>query len=114
MKINMIWMVLFSLLLVNSELLIIPISLSLVSKLAPKRFTSTVVGVYFVVFFIAEVLAGIYASALPTNNPTKLFGFIPISNLSSFFLVFVVIGFTLGSVWLLFRNKIKNLTHELN
>lgn len=113
MRINMIWMVIFSLLLVNSELLIIPVSLSLVSKLAPKKFTSMIIGIYYLVFFIGEVLAGLYASALPTHNPTTLFGFIPIANLSSFFLVFVVVGFALGGIWLLFGNKIKNLTHEI-
>ena len=113
MKINMIWMVLFSLLLVNSELLVIPVSLSVVSKLAPERYTSVILGIYYVVFFIAEALAGIYAAALPILNPTKLFGFIPRSNLTSFFLGFVVVGFVSGGIWLLLRNKIKDLAHEV-
>ena len=113
MKINMIWMLLFSLLLVNSELLVVPVSLSAVSKLAPERFTSALLGIYYVVFFIAGVLSGIYAAALPIPDPTKLFGFIPIPNLTSFFLGLVVVGFVSGGIWFLFRNKIKDLSHEM-
>lgn len=90
-----------------------PVSLSVVSKLSPKRFTSIMLGIYYVVFSVAEILAGQYASALPIPEPTKLFGIIPIANLSSFFLGFVIVGFVSAGIWLLLRNKIKSLSHGI-
>lgn len=109
MKINMIWIVLFSFCLVNSELLIMPVALSLVSKLAPKKYTSLLVGTYYLVFSVGEFVAGEFAAALPNKQATMLFGFIPIPNMISYFFVFVIVGFVIGTIWLIFRNKIRNL-----
>lgn len=107
MKISMIWITLFYFIFVNSELLVMPVSLSLISKLAPEKYKSSMIGIYYLSFSIASVVAGTIASALPTdNNPTMLFNIIPLQNLSSFFMIFVAVGFATGAIWLLFNKKI--------
>ena len=111
-KINMAWIVLFIFILENAELLIMPVTLSAITKLAPEKFTSSMIGVYYVTFSIASVIAGLCASAFPNQNPTMLFNIIPIANLSTYFLFFAILGIVIGGIWLLFKNKIVKLAHK--
>lgn len=106
MKLNMAWIVVFNFFLENAELLIMPVTLSVITKLAPQKFTSSIIGVYYVTFSIGSVIAGLCASAFPNENPTMLFHIIPIANLSTYFILFAVITLVIGAIWLLFRNKI--------
>ena len=116
MKIGMYWMVIFNLFLVIGELLIMPIALSLVSKLAPPRYTSLMIGVLFASTGIAEIIAGFFASAIPdtVGETTFLLGIIPITGIDSFMWVFVIICVVFGTVWFLFKNKIKKLMHGIS
>lgn len=110
MKLNMIWIVLFNFIMENAELLIMPVTLSVITKLAPEKFTSSIIGVYYVTFSIASVIAGLCASAFPNLNPTKLFHVIPIPNLSTYFILFAIIGIVTGAIWLVFRRRIVKLS----
>ena len=112
MKIDMFWIVIFLFLLENGELLIMPVTLSAITKLAPEKFTSSMIGIYYVTFSIASVIAGLCASAFPNQNPTMLFNIIPIPNLSTYFLLFAMLGIVIGGMWLLFKNKIIKLAHK--
>ncbi len=111
MKLNMMWIVLCNIGMVNAELLIMPVTLSAITKLAPRKFTSSLIGVYYVTFSIGSIFAGLFASAFPDNNPTKLLNMIPIGNLPTFFLILSVLGFIVGIIWLLFRKKIIKLSN---
>ena len=111
MKLNMIWVMLFDFCLVNSELLIMPVTLSAITKLAPKKYVSSMIGIYYVTFSIASVIAGLCASAFPNENPTMLFNIIPIANLQTYFIIFAILGFVVGGIWLLFRNKMIKLSN---
>ena len=113
LNINMSWMVLFCFILVNSELLVLPVSLSLISKLSPPKYATVVVGFYYATFSIGEMLSAYFASALPTDGTTKLLNFISIGDFSSFFMVFAVLCFVLGLIWLMFSKRIKKLMHGL-
>ncbi len=112
-KIHMVWILLFSVLLVVGELLVMPIALSFISKLAPKKYTTLMMGVMFTATAISEIFAGLFASAFPEtiNEQTMLLNFIPINGLASFMWVFIILLAGSGIVWLLLRNKIKKLAH---
>lgn len=110
-KLNMIWVILFNFCMVNAELLIMPVTLSAITKLAPKKYVSTMIGVYYITFSIASVIAGICASAFPNDTSTMLFNIIPIANLQEYFIIFAILGFIIGVIWLLFRNKMVKLSN---
>jgi POT family proton-dependent oligopeptide transporter len=112
MKISMVWLVLFNFFLENSELLIMPVTLSVITKLAPERITSSIIGVYYVTFSIASMIAGLCASAFPNLHSTMLFHVIPIPDLSTYFLLFAVIGFAVGGIWLLLKNRMIKMAQE--
>lgn len=115
MQMSMIWIVLFNLLLVIGELLIMPIALSLTSKLAPAKYSSLMMGIFFAATSLAVMISGIFASAFPEHGQsTMLLGLIPIANIGSFMLIFVILCCGFGVVWLLVRNKIKKLMHGVN
>lgn len=111
MKLNMPWVVLFNFCLVNAELLIMPVTLSAITKLSPKKYVSSMIGIYYVTFSIASIIAGLCASAFPNDNPTMLFNIIPIANLQAYFIIFAIFGFVVGAIWLLFRNKMVKLSN---
>lgn len=114
-RINMVWLVLFSIFIVIGELLIMPISLSFISKLAPVKYTSLTMGVMFSATAVSEIMAGLFAAAMPHtfSETTKLFGAIPIAGVQSFMWMFVIILAGSGVLWLLFGGKIKKLTHGI-
>ena len=114
-KINMVWLVLFSVFIVIGELLIMPISLSFISKLAPVKYTSLMMGVMFSATAASEIMAGLFAAAIPTTftEVKMLFGIIPIAGVMSFMWMFVIILVAAGVLWLLFGGKIKKLTHGI-
>jgi proton-dependent oligopeptide transporter, POT family len=65
-KSSMVWLVLAYLFHTTGELCISPVGLSMVTKLAPLRFASLMMGVWFMVNFIGGVLAG-YIGAFSEN-----------------------------------------------
>jgi len=58
MQSGMIWLVLGYLFHTTGELCISPVGLSMVTKLAPLRFGSLMMGVWFMINFVANTLAG--------------------------------------------------------
>ena len=113
-KINLVWIVFFHIFLAMAELLIVPIGLSLISKLAPVRYRSVLMGILFVATAIAEIFSGILASSVPTpGHCTKLFGLIPINSLSAFIWIFIILSGAIGLLWFLSKKRIQNLTHGI-
>ncbi|WP_296885015.1 peptide MFS transporter [uncultured Methanobrevibacter sp.] len=114
-KIEMVWMLLFNFFLVISEIFIMPISLSLITKLSPLKYKTSMVGILFVATGIAEVFSGMFASALPSGGETTmLLGIIPISNIASFMGVFIILAVVALIIWVLLKGKIKKLMHDVN
>ena len=115
MKIEMVWMLLFNFFLVISELFIMPISLSLITKLSPLKYKTSMVGVMFVATGIAEVISGIFASAYPNEGEaTMLLGLIPITDIASFMGVFIILALVAAIIWILLRGTVKKLMHDVN
>lgn len=90
-KINMFW--LFSLYVVHTmgELCLSPIGLSMVAKLSPARFSSLLMGTWFLANAAANKFAGTLSELIPSEqNPVTSFVGFKISNLYEFFMVFII------------------------
>lgn len=85
------------------ELFLSPIGLSMVNKLTPGRFTSLMMGIWFLAIATGNKLAGFMSSLYPDPKSTKpfpsLFG-VKIDNMHTYFMVFV--GFAGVAALLLF------------
>ncbi len=88
-RVSMFWLTSMYLFHTWGELCLSPIGLSLVNKLAPYKFASLLMGVWFMANALANKLAGLLSALYPDGKPTYLLGF-EIKNLYDFFLVFVV------------------------
>lgn len=112
-KINMLWIFVFNFTLVIAELLIAPIALSLISKLAPVQHASLMIGTFYAATAVSAMLAGVFASAFPEKPGVVnyLFNFIPIPDLASFMWIFIIMTGVILIFWILFSNRIKKLMH---
>src|ERR1035437_3477927 len=100
-KISMWWLVTLYLLHTMGELSLSPIGLSMVSKLAPLRFSSLLMGTWFLANAAANKFAGTLSALIPPaagESPTAVKAAIPsfmgveINNLFTFFCVFIVLS----------------------
>ncbi|MEQ1733693.1 MAG: peptide MFS transporter [Bacteroidia bacterium] len=96
-KVSMFWLITLYTIHTFGELCLSPIGLSMVNKLAPVKFASLLMGVWFLSTAAANKFAGVLSSFYP--EPEKLaqgivpnfMGF-PIGDLYSFFMLFVVMA----------------------
>ena len=102
------------------ELCLSPVGLSYVTKVAPVRFASLLMGVWFLANGVADKFAGWLASFTPTEGVvrpemTGLAGVIQgfSSTHASFFTMFVVIGIGAAVLMLLFVPVLKRLTSSV-
>jgi POT family proton-dependent oligopeptide transporter len=89
--VSMLWLIILYFLHTLGELCLSPIGLSLVNKLAPARFASILMGVWFLSNATANKFAGTLGALYPGEGPTSIIGY-RITNLYDFFLVFVVMS----------------------
>ncbi len=89
--VSMLWLLGLYFLHTVGELCLSPIGLSLVNKLAPARFTSVLMGVWFLSNAVANKFGGKLGALLPSQGPTHFLGY-QINNLYDFFMLFVVIS----------------------
>lgn len=101
-KISMWWLIVLYVLHTMGELCLSPIGLSMVSKLAPVRFASLLMGTWFIANAAANKLAGSLSALIPpgagegpvAEGPVSypmLMGY-EINNLYSFFMIFIVMS----------------------
>ncbi len=118
-KLGVVWFFVMYLFHTMGELCLSPIGLSLVSKLAPKRFSSLLMGVWFIANAAGYALAGTLGALLP---PTQLesgmalpifLGF-EIHNLYEFFMVFVSLaGLASILLYILAVGPLKRMMHGI-
>lgn len=98
------------------ELCLSPIGLSMVNKLTPARFTSLMMGIWFLAVATGNKLAGTMSSLYPdpaaTSHPS-IFGF-EISDLPSYFMVFVVFSGTAAVLLFLLSRRLQKMMHGVN
>ena len=95
-KVSMFWLIALYVIHTMGELCLSPIGLSMVSKLSPLRFSSLLMGTWFLANAAANKFAGTLSALIPGTGlegsgakVTSFLGF-QIANLFDFFLVFIV------------------------
>ncbi len=116
-KISIVWFGVMYLFHTLGELCLSPIGLSIVSKLAPKRFSSLLMGVWFLANAAGYALAGTLGALLPPVKVSSgmtlpnFLGF-DIHNLYEFFMLFVILCGTAAILMLILSEKVlKKMMH---
>ena len=94
-KIGLFWPFMFHLLNSIGFAHILPVSLALFTKIAPKQITATVIGLYYLAFFAANKMVG-YVGGLYSSLPTTTFWLIHIASAVFGLVAFVVFKLVLG------------------
>jgi POT family proton-dependent oligopeptide transporter len=94
-KIPLFWPVMFHLLNSIGFAHILPISLALFSKIAPRQINATVIGLYYLAFFIANAVVG-WVGGLYSSLPTTTFWLIHVASAVFGLVAFVVFKIVLG------------------
>ena len=118
-KLGVVWFFVMYLFHTMGELCLSPIGLSLVSKLAPKRFSSLLMGVWFIANAAGYALAGTLGALLPPTEVVagvalpSFLGF-EIHNLYEFFMVFVSLaGLASILLYILASGPLKRMMHGI-
>jgi POT family proton-dependent oligopeptide transporter len=94
-KIGIFWPFMFHLLNSIGFAHILPISLALFTKIAPKQITATVIGLYYLAFFAANKMVG-YVGGLYSSLPTTTFWLLHIASAAVGLVAFAVFKLVLG------------------
>ena len=89
-KISPLWLVFVYFIMTLSELCLSPIGLSLVSKLAPKKFLSLTMGCWFLTCFLGDTLAGLWGGKYEILTTTQLFAPLAILSFTAFILLILI------------------------
>ena len=110
-KVSMIWLTGMYLLHTWGELALSPIGLSLVNKLAPLKFASLLMAVWFLANAAANKLAGVLSALVPENGKTTSFLGYQMHNTYDFFMLFVITAGVSSVVLLLLTGKLKKMAY---
>jgi len=94
---NLFWLALTTWIVTMGELYLSPIGLSFVSKVAPARFLSMMMGLWFMSSFLGNYLSGRLGTLYSTLSQTQ------------FFLVFAGLGVTVGVFFLLAEKRMQSV-----
>ena len=94
-KISLFWPMLFELCNSIGFAHILPISLALFSKIAPRQITATVIGLYYLAFFIANAMVG-WVGGLYSSLPTTTFWLIHAGSATFGLVAFIVFKLAIG------------------
>ena len=94
-KISLFWPMMFEVLNSIGFAHTLPISLALFSKIAPKQITATVIGLYYLSFFIANAVVG-YVGGLYSSLPTTTFWLIHVASAAFGLVAFAIFKVALG------------------
>ncbi len=101
-KASMAWVVLAYLFHTLGELCLSPVGLSMVTKLAPAKYASMLMGVWFFSVFLANIIAG------------YLVGVVDKVGYQMFFLYISIVIIALGLILALFAKKLKAMMHGVS
>ncbi len=94
-KISLSWPMMFELFNSIGFAHVLPISLALFSKISPKQITSTVIGLYYFSFFIANAIVG-YVGGLYSSLPTTTFWLIHVASAAFGLAAFIIFKMVIG------------------
>ena len=93
------------------ELCLPPIGLSMVSKLAPLKFTCVLMATWFLASSIGGVMAGYIDSLYPSSSRTVTT--IPIDGFTSFFMIFGVMSAAAGIILTVISKRLSKMMHGI-
>lgn len=108
-KVSMIWLTGLYLIHTMGELCLAPIGLSLVYKLSPLRFSSLLMGVWYLSTSAANKFAGALSGYYPEHGITKSFLGYRIENLFDFFMLFVFMSGAAAVMLFIFSGKLQKM-----
>ena len=108
-KVSMVWLTGLYLIHTMGELCLAPIGLSLVYKLSPARFSSLLMGVWYLSTSAANKFAGLLSGYYPEHGVSKSFMGYPIENLVDFFMLFVFMSGAAAVILFLLSGKLKKM-----
>ena len=90
-KVSPLWLVFGYFIMTVSELCLSPIGLSLVSKLAPRKFLSLTMGCWFLTSFAGNTIAGLIGGKYEILTPVKLFSLLAVLAFVTFLILLCLI-----------------------
>lgn len=111
-KVSMIWLTGMYALHTFGELSLSPIGLSLVNKLAPIKYASLLMAVWFMANAMGNKLAGVLSTLYPDNGKTTSFLGYQMSNLHEFFMLFVFMAGATSLLLFLVTKRIQKMMRE--
>lgn len=106
MKVSIMWLTSLYFIHTMGELCLAPIGLSLVYRLSPARFSSLLMGVWYLSTSAANKLAGLLSGYYPEEGVEKAFLGYTVSNLFDFFLLFVLMSGAASVILFLISGKL--------
>jgi POT family proton-dependent oligopeptide transporter len=110
-KVSMIWLTGMYALHTWGELSLSPIGLSLVNKLAPFKFASLLMAVWFLANAAANKLAGVLSALYPEAGKTTNFLGYKMNSLYDFFMLFVGMAGAASLILFLLTKQLKKMMH---
>jgi POT family proton-dependent oligopeptide transporter len=116
-KISMYWLLALYVLHSIGELCLSPIGLSMVSKLAPVRFSSLLMGTWFLANAAANKFAGTLSALIPggedgSGAATSFMGF-QITNLYEFFMLFIIMTGIAAALLFVLSGVLRKMMHGI-
>ena len=112
-KVSIIWLTGLYLLHTWGELCLSPIGLSLFNKLAPWRFASLLMAVWFLGNAGGNKMAGMLSALYPEGGKTTSFLGYQMNNLYDFFMLFVFMAGLAGIILLMLSKKLEKMMHGI-
>ncbi len=115
-KVSILWLTGLYFLHTVGELFLSPIGLSMVNKLTPGRFTSLMMGIWFMAIATGNKLAGTMSSLYPdptSTAPPPVFLGITIDNLHTYFMIFVGFAGAAAIILFLLSFKLRKMMHGI-
>jgi len=94
-KISLFWPMMFEVMNSIGFAHVLPVSLALFSKISPKQITATVIGLYYLAFFVANAVVG-YVGGLYSSLPTTTFWLIHVASAVFGLVAFALFKIVLG------------------
>ena len=110
-KVSMIWLTGMYMMHTMGELCLSPIGLSLVNKLAPLKFASLLMAVWFLANAFANKLAGVLSALYPEGKTTRFLGY-EMNTLYDFFMLFVVMSGVAALILFLLTRWLQSLMKD--
>ena len=112
-KVSMVWLTGLYLIHTMGELCLAPIGLSLVYKLSPVRFSSLMMGVWYLSTSAANKFAGVLSGYYPEHGTVRHFLGYQIENLYDFFMLFVFMSGTAALILFVISGKLQKMMKDI-